>query len=62
MMKNGAPLNDDRVRAQFEGRKWYHGKPCKNCQTTEKYVENYLCRECAKRKARERAQAKRIAK
>lgn len=53
-MKKGPPVNDDRRAAQFDGRKTYHGKPCKNCNGTEKYVENYLCVTCAKRKALER--------
>lgn len=55
-MRMGPPVNDDRVKAQFEGRRRYHGRPCKNCGGTEKYVENYLCCECAKNKARIRAQ------
>lgn len=58
-MKFGPPTNSDRVKAQYEGRKTYQGKPCKNCSTTEKYVENYLCCECARTKARLRAQTKR---
>lgn len=60
-MKNGAPVNNDRVKAQFEGRRRYHGKPCKVCNTTEKYVENYVCCECIKNKARLRAQRKKEA-
>ena len=53
-MTIGPPINSDRVAAQFAGRKTYHGRPCRNCGGTEKYVENYLCCACAKRKALER--------
>lgn len=55
-MKMGPPVNSSRLQAQFSGQKTYHGRPCKNCQTTEKYVENYLCVLCARNKARTRAQ------
>lgn len=50
--------NEDRRLAQFEGRKVYNGKPCRNCGGTEKYVENYLCVECARTRAREAARRK----
>ena len=55
-MKMGPTVNSSRLQAQFSGQKTYHGRPCKNCQTTEKYVENYLCVMCARTKARTRAQ------
>ena len=54
-MKMGPPINSSRLQAQFAGQKKYHGRPCKNCGTTEKYVENYLCVMCARDKARNRA-------
>lgn len=50
--------NKNRLEAQFAGRKVYHGKPCRNCGLTGKYVENYLCVECARRRAREAARRK----
>lgn len=54
MKKTGHPVNADRLAAQFDGRKTYNGKPCRNCGTTEKYVENYLCVVCARRNALQR--------
>lgn len=46
MKKMGAPINEDRVKAQLEGRITYTGKPCRNCNTTEKYVSNFVCVKC----------------
>lgn len=57
-MSKGAPLNESRRKAQFAGSRTYHGKPCKNCGNTEKYVENYVCIECARTRAREAARRK----
>ena len=53
-MKMGPPINEDRIKAQFEGRKRYQGRECKRCGNSERYVENYMCCECAKNSAQER--------
>ena len=35
-----------RKEALKAGHKTYHGKPCKQCGDTEKYVSNYTCKGC----------------
>lgn len=57
-MRMGAPINADRIAAQLENRKRYHGKPCRNCGETEKYVENYACCACIRVQAKLRAKNK----
>lgn len=46
--------------AELRGDKYYEGKPCINCGTTRRLVENRVCYACNKRKSRERAQRKRL--
>lgn len=46
--------------AELRGDKYYEGRPCINCSTTKRLVENRVCYECNKRKARERAQRKKL--
>ncbi len=58
MTRRGQPINEDRRQAQFAGRRVDQGKPCKNCGGTEKYVENYVCTQCARDKARNAARRK----
>lgn len=48
-----------RYYAQLQGRKHYQGNPCVTCGTTEKFVDNCVCVECNRTKARERARRKR---
>ena len=37
---------ENRLRSIEEGKKTYHGVPCKICGSTEKYVSGYSCVEC----------------
>jgi len=50
-----------RYYAQLQGRKHYQGNPCATCGTTEKFVDNCVCVECNRTKARERARRKKEA-
>lgn len=46
--------------AELRGERYYDGRPCINCGTTKRLVANRVCYECNKRKARERAQRKKL--
>lgn len=48
-----------RLIAQMKGQHKYQGNPCVRCGTTEKFVDNCVCVECNRIKARERARQKR---
>ena len=48
-----------RLIAQMKGKHKYDGNPCVRCGTTEKFVDNCVCVECNRNKARERARRKR---
>lgn len=52
----------NRQEAITAGKPIYHGKPCKNCGDTLKYVENCRCMKCNRDACRERARRKRIEK
>lgn len=43
-MKSKGP----RMRAAMAGAKTYHGKPCKNCGTTEKRTTSGACVKCSR--------------
>lgn len=47
-----------RLIAQMKGKHKYDGNPCVRCGTTEKFVDNCVCVECNRIKARERARRK----
>lgn len=57
-------ISIDRLNAQLEGRLHYHGKECKACGETLKYVNNYRCVFCTHDEVRkqQRKPRKRIIK
>ena len=54
--KQNITLGDsmDRKTAKEQGLKHYHGKPCKKCNETLKYVSNWSCVSCETQRTKDR--------